>query len=332
MVSSMSITATFCASRHRRFSKSSHRHQLLLSSCWMTARTSSRVAAAAANCCILLCLTLLLSLSLSSSSSYCTVRAAAFATTTTTTTTIAARAGRLSSQQQPQNVRPMWCSVFSSSSSSSSLSSLSRSAELHKKRRTAKRRGRGRSVATNGLLFTLQMASSNGDDDDDEINSDDNSDKLGFMQRIDSGKSLVVGAIVGSFALVIPELFHQLVLPASANNINGLAQFEFDVDMGALMSGLFAICYRYCIRMDENPQLAQGVVGAFGLTRTLSRVFVPTYCVAPMLRCGAPLGYLDWNMLTQIVLNGVESFVMFGATAMAMEYCMERKWISKFPG
>jgi hypothetical protein len=175
------------------------------------------------------------------------------------------------------------------------------------------------------------MAASNGDDDDDDKN---NSDKFGFMQRINSGKSLVVGAIVGSFALVIPELFHQLVLlPESANNyMNGLAQFEFDVDMGALMCGLFAICYRYCIRMDENPQLAQGVVGAFGLTRTLSRVFVPTYCVAPILRCGAPLGYLDWNMLTQIVLNGAESFVMFGATAMAMDYCMERKWISKFPG
>jgi hypothetical protein len=168
------------------------------------------------------------------------------------------------------------------------------------------------------------MVSSHDDGDGEDSN------KFGFAQRIDSGKSLVVGAIAGSFALVIPELFHQLVLPIQPLSV--FAQFEFDLDMGAAMCGLFAICYRYCIRMDTNPQLAQGVVGVFALTRTLSRVIVPSYCTAVVLQCGAPFGYLDWNMLLQIVLNGAESLVMFGATAMAMDYCMQKGWISKFPG
>jgi hypothetical protein len=45
---------------------------------------------------------------------------------------------------------------------------------------------------------------------------------------------------------------------------------------------------------------------------------------------GEPLGYFDWNMIGQGLGNGIESAVLFGATAMAIEYAYEKKWISKF--
>eukprot|EP00977_Amphora_coffeiformis_P029453 scaffold40816_cov168-Amphora_coffeaeformis.AAC.2 len=92
------------------------------------------------------------------------------------------------------------------------------------------------------------------------------------------------------------------------------------------MTGLFAIVYRYGVRQDSqvNPQLPQGLIGAFVLTRTLSRITLPSYCTAIVLHCGPPLGILDWNVLGQLVINGIESACMYGATAAALEACMER--------
>ena len=152
-----------------------------------------------------------------------------------------------------------------------------------------------------------------------------------MTQRIDSVKALVVGALVGSIAAAIPEAVHQAVLPT--NPAAPLAQFEFDCDAAAALSGLFAIVYRYGVRQDtSNPQLPQGLVGAFVVTRTLSRVTLPSYCTAISLNCGPPLGYVDWNVIGQLAVNGVESAVMYGATAVALEYCMTKGWISRFPG
>jgi hypothetical protein len=36
-------------------------------------------------------------------------------------------------------------------------------------------------------------------------------------------------------------------------------------------------------------------------------------------------------MIGQLLTNGAESAAMFVATAAAMDYCMERGYISKFP-
>jgi len=72
-------------------------------------------------------------------------------------------------------------------------------------------------------------------------------------------------------------------------------------------------------------------VGAFVVVRTLSRVHVPSYCTAAPLDCGDPLGYFDFNMIQQLVLNGLESAALFAGTAAAMEYAYERNWVSKFP-
>ena len=45
---------------------------------------------------------------------------------------------------------------------------------------------------------------------------------------------------------------------------------------------------------------------------------------------GAPLGYFDWPMLTETALNGIESAALFGAAAVAMEFCFNHNLISKF--
>lgn len=111
--------------------------------------------------------------------------------------------------------------------------------------------------------------------------NDDNDDaKFGFGARIESIKCVVVGALSGGIALAPFSLVKDLVYSGQS-----VAQWEFDTDMGALEGALFAIVYRYCIREDTNPQLKDGVVGAFLLTRTLSRVQVPSYCSAVPLDC-----------------------------------------------
>ena len=54
--------------------------------------------------------------------------------------------------------------------------------------------------------------------------------------------------------------------------------------------------------------------------------------IRPSLLGGAPLGYVDWNVLGQVAINGIEGAVMFGATAAAMEWAFDKGYISKFPG
>jgi len=104
--------------------------------------------------------------------------------------------------------------------------------------------------------------------------------KFGFAARIESIKCVAVGALAGGIALAPASLIRDVVL-----NHQRVAQWEFDTDMGSLEAALFAIVYRYCIREDTNPQLKDGVVGAFVLTRLLSRVQVPEYCSAVPLDC-----------------------------------------------
>ena len=170
---------------------------------------------------------------------------------------------------------------------------------------------------------------------DDANKNDDDANKFGFAQRIDSGKSLVVGAVVGSLAAAAPVAVHQLVLAPLLDLPTAApwAQFEFDNDAAAVLSGLFAVVYRYGLRQDTtNPQLNQGLIGAAVVSRTLSRVSLPSYCTAVVLQCGPPLGIFDWNVLWQLAASGVESACMYGATAAAMDACMARGWISRFPG
>mmetsp|Transcript_25518 Transcript_25518/g.43259 ORF Transcript_25518/g.43259 Transcript_25518/m.43259 type:complete len:207 (+) Transcript_25518:76-696(+) len=158
-----------------------------------------------------------------------------------------------------------------------------------------------------------------------EEKNTDKEDKFSFQQRIESVKTAAVGAISGGIAATPFIGFHDIPL-------YGIATWEFDTDMGSLQSALFAIVYRYCVREeDDNEMLNMGVVGAFVVVRTLSRVRVPEYCTAVPLTCGSPLSYFDWNMIQQLALNGLESAALFGAAAVAMEFAYKKEFISKFP-
>lgn len=152
--------------------------------------------------------------------------------------------------------------------------------------------------------------------------------KFGFKQRIESVKCAVVGGLAGSVALAPVSFLHSFVLLPPANP---LSQWEFDTDMASLEAALFAIVYRYCVRLDTNPQLASGCVGAFAVVRTLARIETPAYCSAIPLDCGSPFGYFDWSMIYQAAVNGAESVALFGAAAAAIDYVTSRGFLSKFP-
>ena len=112
---------------------------------------------------------------------------------------------------------------------------------------------------------------------------------------------------------------------------NNIAQFEFDVDQISIAGALFGLVYRYAVRRDNNPQLRQGVVGAFAITRSVATVRVSSECLAVPLRCGPPLSYLDYAMLGQLVSGLVVSGVAFGAAAAAIDAGVDRGWLKRFP-
>mmetsp|Transcript_19558 Transcript_19558/g.23970 ORF Transcript_19558/g.23970 Transcript_19558/m.23970 type:complete len:241 (+) Transcript_19558:64-786(+) len=165
--------------------------------------------------------------------------------------------------------------------------------------------------------------------EDQETSSDDD-EKFSFGQRIESTKTGIVGLFAGGIALAPFSAVHDIFLGGDEIR-NGVAQWEFDTDMGSIEAALFAIVYRYCVRKDANPMLNMGVIGAFILVRVLSKIQVSTSCLAAPLTCGAPLGYFNYNMLNQAFLTGIESIALFGGAAYAMDFCFNKKLISKFP-
>jgi hypothetical protein len=163
-------------------------------------------------------------------------------------------------------------------------------------------------------------------DDVDDIETSSASTKFDMEQRVESLKSVVLGALAGGIALTPVAFAHYVAFGG-----NNLAQWEFTTDMSSLEAGLFAIVYRYAVRRnDDNPMLNQGVIGAFAITRTLSNIQVSKTCSAIPLSCGEPLGYVDWNMISQLAWNGVESAALFGVTSIAMEFAYKKGWIQKF--
>ena len=146
-----------------------------------------------------------------------------------------------------------------------------------------------------------------------------------FADRIDSVKAAAIAAVGGSF-IYLPFAG----IKGALNSFD--AQWEFNTDMLALSLALFGITYRYAIRKDENPNLKQGVVGAFAITRTVSNIHVPTdQCSSLPLDCGPPFHYFNWDMITQGGDGFIESLIAFGAAAFVLERSFSRGWLSKFP-
>jgi len=106
----------------------------------------------------------------------------------------------------------------------------------------------------------------------------DPKEKFTFDQKSESIKTGIVGLLTGGVAVTPISFVHDYFFPGSTIS-NGLGQWEFDTDTGSLAAALFAIVYRYCVREGEekNKMLPMGVVGAFVVVRTLSRVRVSYY-------------------------------------------------------
>ena len=73
-------------------------------------------------------------------------------------------------------------------------------------------------------------------DNDDVDNDDESSSKFDMAQRIESLKSIVLGAIAGGIGLT-PIAYLHYVYFASATEPNGLAQWEFVTDMSSIEAG-----------------------------------------------------------------------------------------------
>jgi hypothetical protein len=138
-------------------------------------------------------------------------------------------------------------------------------------------------------------------------------DKFDFAQRIESTKAGLTGLVAGGTSLIPFTIFQALVNDSSNKSL----QFLFDTGSGAVEAALFAIVYRYCVRDGEesNEQLGQGVWGAFAITRALS--------------AGNGFDFLDAEMIQQIAFSGVESFAMFGAAKLAMDFVAQKGFVKR---
>jgi len=141
-------------------------------------------------------------------------------------------------------------------------------------------------------------------------------------ERLESIKAaLVSGLVSGIVALGV--LVGQRVVVAGwvAGGLSlrsGLGAVTAGVGLvvAGVSGGLFGLTYRYAVRQDANPQLKQGVVGAFALVRGLAQVDGSS----ALAQRGWPYG----------IAVG-ESMVMFGLAALALEVALNRHWIRPLP-
>ena len=97
------------------------------------------------------------------------------------------------------------------------------------------------------------------------------------------------------------------------------------------MLALFGITYRYAVRTDPNPNLKQGVVGAFAITKALSSITVPDYCSSIPLNCGPPLYFVSPSMVFSGLLTFVLAMIAYGGAAYFIEQLFLSGILRKFP-
>ena len=96
---------------------------------------------------------------------------------------------------------------------------------------------------------------------------------------------------------------------------------------------LFGITYRYATRSDDNPNLKQGTIAAFALTRSVSMVepSISSTCNTSYFPhdCGGLFHLFDYNMLGVGVAYLIESFFAYGGSAYVLEYLSSKKILKK---
>jgi len=148
--------------------------------------------------------------------------------------------------------------------------------------------------------------------------------------KSESLKASVVGFFTGIVAVSPVTYLHINFFPSEIIN-NESSQFLFDTVTGGVSAAAFATIYQYFIQPypTKNEDLKMSIVGAFVVCRSFSRIIPSPYCDG--LICGAPLGFMDWDMLQQYALNFLEDLALFGAAAMVLQYACEKGFISYAP-
>ena len=146
-----------------------------------------------------------------------------------------------------------------------------------------------------------------------------------FGEKIESVKSAIFAAVGGTIAVLPVAIIRGALLHYNA-------EWEFNYyGLLILTAPLFGITYRYAIRRDNNPNLKQGVIGAFVITRAVATVKVDDICSSIPLNCGPPFYLFTDQMLIHGLVNFAEAGICFGGSAYLMETLFKSKLLSKFP-
>lgn len=144
-------------------------------------------------------------------------------------------------------------------------------------------------------------------------------------EKLESVKAAVFSAIGGSLAVIPYALIKGALLHFNS-------EWEFNIDgLLILTAPLFGITYRYAIRRDNNPNLKQGVIGAFVITRAVATVKVADICTSIPLNCGPPFYFFTDDMLKTGLEHFFEAGLCFAGSAYLMETLFKSKILSKFP-
>ena len=135
-----------------------------------------------------------------------------------------------------------------------------------------------------------------------------------------------MGCVSGAVAISPIAYLHTYTFPSEII-VNELSQFQFDTFTGAIARGSFTSVYRYFLKEVKDNILVNNVVGAFVLAKLFSRIRTSYYCEG--LYCGAPLGFMDWDMSRQFVLSAADNLALFGAMALVIEYACDRGYIRR---
>ncbi len=141
------------------------------------------------------------------------------------------------------------------------------------------------------------------------------SDLFTAQERIESLKA---GVLTGAIAIG-PALGFPLLSKVVSGVDYGLALLPNAADTVPLVfavvsSALFGITYRYVVRQDHNPQLAAGVVGAFGLVRGLAQIETGI---------GGAAGWV-------LALKLGESMALFAIAQFGLQIALQRRWLQPF--
>ena len=140
--------------------------------------------------------------------------------------------------------------------------------------------------------------------------------------RIQSVKFGAISALSGSL-ISAPVSVAYAFLNSEFN-----AQWEFQTDTFAILLFLYGLIYRYTIRDSTNPQIKLGLITSFVLTRTLSELKLPDYCIAFPLNCGPPFYYVSLDMIISGLWFGSIALFGFGGAAFALDYFIRKGFLS----